>query len=270
MKKILITGGTSGLGLAAAISFLEKGHEVYISGRNTKKGQEVLETIPSQYCERVHFIEHNQGEKSSNEKLISYFKDLQLDVAIFNAGVQFPKEKVGNSVCSETIRINYWGVRQLAVAFHELYPNLREVLVTSMAREKPPHLDFSSFLFHNPLRPRLEYKVSKEMIYLLYFEFLKQGYNLSLLHPGVIKTNIYSSEAPTIYRLFNNLVTKFTPIKEQIGDLYYMAALSEPGYYALDGFLEMRGKPCRKPLKYPKKRELDAYLEAVDKEIPCF
>ena len=44
-KVVLITGGTSGIGLAAAVLFLQDGWQVAVMGRDAGKGQEALDYL---------------------------------------------------------------------------------------------------------------------------------------------------------------------------------------------------------------------------------
>ncbi|GAW33126.1 gluconate 5-dehydrogenase [Roseovarius sp. A-2] len=44
-KRVVITGGTSGIGLATARAFLEAGAQVLISGRSVERGQQALTTL---------------------------------------------------------------------------------------------------------------------------------------------------------------------------------------------------------------------------------
>ena len=46
-KTVLVTGGTSGIGRACAMRFAKEGANVIIAGRNSKKGQAVIEELNS-------------------------------------------------------------------------------------------------------------------------------------------------------------------------------------------------------------------------------
>ena len=48
-KTALITGGTKGIGLATAISMLENGMNVGITGTSDKSIEQALKKIPSKY-----------------------------------------------------------------------------------------------------------------------------------------------------------------------------------------------------------------------------
>ena len=48
-KTVLISGGTSGIGLAAAQSFLQDGGRVFVMGRDPKRGRAAQEESPGLY-----------------------------------------------------------------------------------------------------------------------------------------------------------------------------------------------------------------------------
>ena len=55
-EKVLITGGTHGIGKAIAEQFASCGYEVCITGRNVEAGDEVTKNAKEKYRESMHFI----------------------------------------------------------------------------------------------------------------------------------------------------------------------------------------------------------------------
>jgi uncharacterized oxidoreductase len=82
---ILITGGTSGIGMALATRFLDLGNEVIICGRDEKKLQMMKDKYP-----KIHIKICDTGkEKDRIELWNSVSKEFpQINVLINNAGIQ--------------------------------------------------------------------------------------------------------------------------------------------------------------------------------------
>ena len=90
MKKsgntILITGGSSGIGLALARQLSEMGNTVVIVGRKREKLQEAVRLIPA-----LHSIECDLSKRSSLDELAIQVQQgfPGLNILINNAGVQY-------------------------------------------------------------------------------------------------------------------------------------------------------------------------------------
>jgi len=85
-KVAIITGATSGLGLACAELFLKEGASLVITGRNAERGQKALDRIGS--YGPVSFIQANAGVKEDAERAVQETADLYggIDVLVNNAG----------------------------------------------------------------------------------------------------------------------------------------------------------------------------------------
>ncbi len=55
-KRVIITGGTSGIGLAAASMFLEQGARVVLAGRSSGRGEEALQSLPPGVRSRAAYV----------------------------------------------------------------------------------------------------------------------------------------------------------------------------------------------------------------------
>lgn len=90
MKKLhgkiaLITGGTTGIGLATAMLFHAEGAKVYITGRNDKTLAEAKSALPGD----VTIFKSDAGSLADIERLVSEMKNSagKIDILFLNAGV---------------------------------------------------------------------------------------------------------------------------------------------------------------------------------------
>lgn len=88
-KRILITGGSSGIGLATAKAFLEEGARVIISASGKERGEKVENELKSIYEDRINFI---KCDIENEKEIVSLFDSVReilggLDVLHNNAGI---------------------------------------------------------------------------------------------------------------------------------------------------------------------------------------
>lgn len=85
-KGVLITGGTSGIGLAAARRFLAEGARVAVAGRDEARGQEALRALGG---ERAFFFAADVRRTSDCEALVRKAKEAlgRLDALVCSVGV---------------------------------------------------------------------------------------------------------------------------------------------------------------------------------------
>lgn len=84
MKKVLITGGTRGLGKDIAKIFAENGYEIYLNYFNND--DEALKTKKEIFAEYQVEVKLLKGD-ISKEEVINSFKINNLDVLVCNAGI---------------------------------------------------------------------------------------------------------------------------------------------------------------------------------------
>jgi 3-oxoacyl-[acyl-carrier protein] reductase len=80
-KKAIVTGGSAGIGLAVVRLLAEEGVEVTIPGRNSKKSNEAIASLPGV----VHGIEADLGSKEGAGKLIAQVPET--DILVNNLGI---------------------------------------------------------------------------------------------------------------------------------------------------------------------------------------
>src|SRR3984893_6341619 len=86
---VLITGGLTGIGRAAAVAFAKKGAKVVVSGRRDQAGRELVEELRSLGSE-AEFINADVRKEGDVEALVdkAVARFGRLDVAVNNAATE--------------------------------------------------------------------------------------------------------------------------------------------------------------------------------------
>ncbi|MFZ0545550.1 MAG: SDR family oxidoreductase [Candidatus Promineifilaceae bacterium] len=107
---VLITGGSSGIGLALAKKFLAEGNEVIITGTNAEKLSNVRQALPGIKVEAANMMDTN-----ALEHLVEKYPDV--NILINNAGVQynysFPDQDASIDLVNNELQTNLVGPVQL-------------------------------------------------------------------------------------------------------------------------------------------------------------
>jgi NAD(P)-dependent dehydrogenase (short-subunit alcohol dehydrogenase family) len=104
-KRALVTGGTSGIGRAAAEALAREGAYMLVSGRSVERGREVVEAIRAAGGE-AEFVLADLGSADDVRALAR--RALDVDILVNNAGV-FPgglTHELPESVFDETFAVN--------------------------------------------------------------------------------------------------------------------------------------------------------------------
>lgn len=114
-KVVLITGGTSGIGLAAAELFLQAGWQVAVMGRDAGRGQEALDYLKKN-AGNIGNAEYLQGDVSCTEDCRRAVAETagrfgRLDALINSAGIYFERaiEDVEEAAFDRMLSVNLKG-----------------------------------------------------------------------------------------------------------------------------------------------------------------
>ena len=210
-KRVLITGGNSGIGKVAALELAKLGADVVLACRPSEKTEAALAEIGAHGA--VSNLPVDLASLGSVRDLATTFLERydRLDVLINNAGT-FPAKLRLTEDGFET----QFGVNHLA---HFLLTTLllecltasapaRVVTVTSKLHKKGA-IDFDNLRGEKKYNPRVAYGQSKLANVLFAVELAKRlegtGVTSNLLHPGAVRTDIMR-ELPWLIRTAVNLM----------------------------------------------------------------
>ena len=112
-KTAIVTGGTSGIGLATAEAFLRKGANVVIAARNEKRGAEALAHL-KEISDTVAFRKTDTSDEEDVKALVAFAVDTfgSLDIMYNNAGIgdMAPIDQMTAENFKKLIDINLTGV----------------------------------------------------------------------------------------------------------------------------------------------------------------
>lgn len=260
MKKILITGGTSGIGLEMARQLGDQGHEILVSGRNPDALKTLSGLLPGV---KLHTY---LADFSSMDQVWKLAENIcceheHLDVLINNAGGANGKFIRTNDGFELTLAVNHLAPFLLS---HLLLPLLRKaptgriINVASSAHyhgkiwKDDLHLEQNYFI----LKAYAQSKLANVMFTIDLANKLKNS-NISVhaVHPGLVKTHIGSKNSlgymGMIWKFYTHL--RGIPVSKGADNAVWLAGL--------ESAVQFHGKYFhgRQPVQ-PSPRALDSEL----------
>lgn len=267
-KRVLVTGGASGIGYEAARALAEHGAEVLVADRNEQAGKTIAERIRRQRADaKVEFrmldLSSLQSVKDFAAALLAEGKPL--DILINNAGIQPISDRRTSADGFElTFAIGHLGhftLTGLLLPLLNAAPEPRVVTVSSMVHGQGK-FDWNDLQIERGYSSQRAYNQTKLANLFFAREFQRRidlaGSKIRSIavHPGVAQTSIGANRKqlgkfrPGDY--FVSVVLSFVmPYLGQpaaAGALPTMYAAAAPdaeggGFYGPSGFGEMKGPP---------------------------
>lgn len=212
-KTVLVTGGTTGMGLEIAADFAHRGAKVIIACPYEEEGQRGRKLIVrSSGNENVIFKLLDLASLKSIRKFVAEILETEgrLDILINNAGVGIPREFQTSDGMNFTMQVNYFGTFLLTML---LLPLLRKtgnwsepsrILNTSSIMHRAGRIDIENMNTIGYWNRYQLYGNSKLCLALFARELTKMlkrtksNVTINVVDPGAVGTRIFDSSGRSI------------------------------------------------------------------------
>ncbi|WP_273126975.1 SDR family oxidoreductase [Bacillus weihaiensis] len=230
-KIVLVTGATSGMGLATSIEMAKKGFEVVMVGRNEEKGSNALDYAKAEsQSKRLSFMQCDLASIDSIRQFVSIVKKKyrKIDVLINNAGVLCIRRETTEDGFEMQMGVNHLGHFLLTNLLLELIVNAKEGRIVNVSSgghkwgdfyKNDPHFISGYNLFKG-------YGQSKLANVLFTKELAKKLRNknvtVNTLHPGAVATSLGVNRQTGFGKLIYKMLSPFfqTPLEGASTTIY--------------------------------------------------
>jgi len=182
-KRALITGGTSGIGLATARQFLSEGARVAVTGTNPAS----LHVASQELGPQALIVASNAGDIGAQQVLAKSVGEAfgQLDILVVNAGIaeMRPLEKWDEGAFDRSFAINFKGPFFLIQALLPLFANPASIVLTTSINA---HIGMPNTSIYGASKAAL-----LSLARTLSGELIPRGIRLNAVSPGPIATALY-------------------------------------------------------------------------------
>lgn len=252
-KTCLLTGGTSGIGLATAEALARAGADLIIVGRNPDRCEQTVARLKST-SENPHIeaITADLSVQSDVHRAAEEFlrRRERLHVLINNAGGIFTERLVTPDGLERT-----WALNHLAyfLLTHRLIEVLkasapaRVVSVASDAHRSARHRDLEAWDPEPPYKTFRAYARSKLANILFSNELARRlagsGVTANALHPGFVATQIF--KGPTFFNKAAEFAASLVAVRPEVGAQTSIYLATSPEVEGKTGGYYQRRKPAQ-------------------------
>jgi len=270
---IVVTGATSGIGLAIVRALVKRGDQVIALGRNEKSCKKAYDLVSKQELSNLTYLACDLGVQKDiqevGEKINTLLKEKGLDVLINNAGV-VSKNRI---LTEDKIELGF-AVNHLApfLLTHLLLPLLRKnkgkVITTGSKSHYKSKLDFDDLMLEKKYFILRAYGRSKLCNALFTYEFNRRYAADEMiaycLDPGMVKTGIGDKRTNPFIAWAWKTYTRKGQTPEDVAPHYLELIdepkhLDEPYYYKHGKFIE--------PAEYAKREDVAKKLWSISLEM---
>lgn len=242
-RVVLITGATSGIGLAAAHRFAQGKANLILLARNQDKVSALKSLLEAQYhiVVTTYVVDFTDLGALKNVLKKIQKEQLQIDVIINNAGVHSTRKVMTPSGFELGLTVNHLASFMVTDMLAE---NVKQSQLKRIIQVNSEGHRFSGFPIHDPnflkrtytgLR---SYGASKTAQLLTVWElakrYMQDGIHIIAMHPGAVHSNIGQNNG-WLYRLFKKVVIDRMLIKVDVSAEALYALASDPSLNQSNG-----------------------------------
>jgi NAD(P)-dependent dehydrogenase (short-subunit alcohol dehydrogenase family) len=266
-KRILITGGNSGIGYHAALKLARKGADIVLACRNQQRGEAALKRLDSEAPGtnvELAILDLSSLASVHNFAAAQLAQRRPLHILINNAGVFAPPKRLetadGFEMQFGTNVLGHFALTALLMpallqAAAESPDSPRIITIASIAHQRG-RIDFGDLQSAHNYGPMRAYQQSKlaNLILALELDRRLRAANSRILsiaaHPGVANTNLFlASDLSPFQKTMRSILNEIVGVvfnTDSDGALPTLYAATSPdaqpgGYYGPTGIREMRG-----------------------------
>jgi NAD(P)-dependent dehydrogenase (short-subunit alcohol dehydrogenase family) len=187
-KTVIITGGTTGIGKATAIKFVQNNFNVVVTSRSAAKETELTDEFKQQGLEvyfKVLDVTNEMQVKEVIEKTVAQFG--QLDVIVNNSGIS-----LGNAVLADTVSDEL--KQMLDTNVMGVYYGMKYAIKEMLKTAGGAIVNLASIAGINGLYATAQYNASKHAVVGLTkgaaIDYAQKGIRINAVAPGAIRTDI--------------------------------------------------------------------------------
>jgi NAD(P)-dependent dehydrogenase (short-subunit alcohol dehydrogenase family) len=208
MARVLITGTSSGIGLATALELGRVGHQVWATMRNPARAPQLGEQVSREGLPVSILTMDVDSDQSVAECFAAIYQGEQIDVLVNNAGIERhgSVEELPMEDFRSTMETNYFGALR---CIRQVVPRMRErrsgcIINVSSVAGKIAGLSLTAYMASKFALEALSEGLAGEM--------KPFGVRVAIVEPGIIETPMaraISEASPSHYRQGRNIAALF-------------------------------------------------------------
>jgi NAD(P)-dependent dehydrogenase (short-subunit alcohol dehydrogenase family) len=232
-KVVLITGGTSGIGKAAATALASMGANVVVTGRDEERGRSAVAEIRAESGnDTVELMLADLGVQTEVRRLAREFEERhdRLDVLINNAGVVQSKRTETPDGIETTLAVNHLAPFLLTNLLLDLLKNSAPSRIITVASEgqRWGKIDLDDLQSKRRYRSFRVYGMSKLANIMFTYELAARlegtGVTANCVHPGGVNTNFGNNNRGFTTLLFRAFKPFMRSPEEGADTIIYLAS----------------------------------------------